>query len=434
MKNILKISLINVNIIVSIIVSLSAFVEAKQDDIPEVAHLALASMMVYDGKFAKANKELLEAKKQDENLDLSKYYTIKGVIAMRQEKHLQAIDYLKKAVTATKTKVYLSPAEVKEKRKHLFSIGSEPEAQVIDARKVAFDAEKLRKEQLQRLYSNLSQESYKVKNYMDTIKYLDLQGPAGRDQAAEYMLRADCYWKSEKKDSAVGILTEGAKAFPSDQSLLKQKFYYFTELGLYQEAISSAKSYMKRAKPNAKEYMALSQMLLAGGQREEALKVLEETKMLFPANAKVNMLLGHLYMKKGMEFTTANLFEQGSYYEHKYVKEAAELHRRVGLIPHALYLNSQIPDKKEKLKQKIAIYVEREEYEKIIGLIAALKRYKMLDDDNIRYAVAYAYYMAKDYEEAEAQLKKITDNELFSKATIIRKNIEKCQDNSMECI
>jgi hypothetical protein len=58
----------------------------------------------------------------------------------------------------------------------------------------------------------------------------------------------------------------------------------------------------------------------------------------------------------------------------------------------------------------------------------------MLDDDNIRYAVAYAYYMAKDYEEAEVQLKKITDNELFSKATIIRKNIEKCQDNSMECI
>ena len=248
------------------------------------------------------------------------------------------------------------------------------------------------------------------------------------------MLRADCYWKSGNKDAAVASLTKGAEAFPQDQSLLKQKFYYFTELGLYQEAIESAKAYMKRAKPNAKEYMALAQMLLAGGQRGEALKVLEEAKMRFPTNAKVTMLLGHLYMKKGMEYTTANLFEQGSYYEHKYVKEAAELHRRVGLIPHALYLNSQISDKTEKLKQKIAIYVDRQEYEKIIGLIDALKRYKMLDDDRIRYAVAYAYYMAKDYEEAEVQLKKITDNELFSKATIIRKNIEKCQDNSMECI
>ena len=430
MQNVFNVKVLKVSLL---LLTLSTFVEAQSDDIPEVDHLALASMMVYDGKFSKANAELAEARKFDQDLDMSKYYTIKGVIAMRQEKHNQAIVYLKKAVLATKAKVYRAPAAEKEKRKHLFSIGSEPE-KVVKTKSLAFDGEKIRKEQLQRLYSNLSQESYKVKNYLATIKYLDLQGPAGRDQAAEYMLRADCYWKSGNKDASVAILTKGAQAFPHDQSLLKQKFYYFTELGLYQEAIKSAKAYMKRAKPNAKEYMALSQMLLAGGQRGEALKVLEEAKMRFPKDAKVKMLLGHLYMKKGMEYTTANLFEQGSYYEHKYVKEAAELHRRVGLIPHALYLNSQISDKTEKLKQKIAIYVDRQEYEKIIGLIDALKRYRMLDDDRIRYAVAYAYYMAKDYEEAEAQLKKITDNELFSKATIIRKNIEKCQDNSMECI
>ena len=426
MKEIIKISL-------SVLI-ISAFVEAKQEDMPEVDHLSLASMMVYDGKFDKAKVALDEAKKYDKALDMAKYYTIKGVIAMRREKHHQAIGFLKKAVSATKTKVYLAPEEVKVKRKHLFRIGSEPEVKAADKRKIAFNAEKLRKEDLQKLYSNLSQESYKVKNYIDTIKYLDLQGKAGRDQAAEYMLRADCYWKSGNKDKAVAMLSRGARVFPQDQSLLKQKFYYFTELGLYQEAITSAKAYMKRAKPNAKEYMALSRMLMAGGQRDEALKVLEEAKMLFPYDAKINILLGQLYMKRGTDFTTANLFEQGSYYEHKYVKEAAEIYRRVGLIPHALYLNSQISDKKEKLKQKIAIYVEREEYEKVIGLIDALKRYKMLDDDNIRYALAYAYYMSKDYTAAEEQLKKINDNELFSKATIIRKNIEKCQDNSMECI
>ncbi len=430
MQNVLNVKAFKVSLL---ILALSTFVEAKSDEVQEVDHLSLASMMVYDGKFKKANAELEEARRVDKNLELSKYYTIKGVIAMRQEKHSQAITYLKKAVLETKANVYRAPTSAKVKRKHLFSIASGSE-KTVKSKNVAFDGEKIRREALQKLYSNLSQESYKVKNYLATIKYLDLQGPDGRDQAAEYMLRADCYWKSGNKDASVSVLSKGAQAFPQDQSLLKQKFYYFTELGLYQEAILSAKAYMKRAKPNAKEYMALSQMLLAGGQRDEALKVLEETKMLFPKDAKVSMLLGHLYMKKGMEYTTANLFEQGSYYEHKYVKEAAELHRRVGLIPHALYLNSQISDKTEKLKQKIAIYVDRQEYEKIIGLIDALKRYKMLDNDTIRYAVAYAYYMSKDYVEAEAQLKKITDNELFSKATIIRKNIEKCQDNSMECI
>lgn len=411
---------------------LLGFVHASEPEVAEVDHLALASMMVYDGNFAKANAELAEAKKRNANLDLAKYYTIKGVIAMRQEKHEAAIRDLKQAVNATKTKVYVAPKAQKEKRKHLFAIGSEAKVETIQ--KPLFDTKKKREEALRKLYVYLSQESYKVKAYMQTITYLDLQGKQGRNQASKYMLRADCYWKVDDKEKAVAMLSQGAKAFPSDQSLLKQKFYYFAELGLYQEAIQSAKAYMKRAKPNAKEYMALAQMLMAGGQREEAIKVLEEAKMRFPKNAKVNMILGHGYMKKGMEFSTASLFEEASYYEHKYVKEAAELHRRVGLIPHALYLNSQISDKQEKLKQKIALYVDRQEYEKVIGLIDALKRYKMLDNDSIRYAVAYAYYMAKDYEEAEVQLKKITDNALFSKATIIRKNIEKCQDNSMECI
>ena len=425
MQHVLKISLF--------LLLVSTGVAAKNEAVPEVDHLALASMMVYDGKFRKANAELEEAKKSQSDFDKAKYYTVKGVISMRQERHTQAIAALKKAVAETKKKVYHAPQAAKVKRKHLFSVGSDAgENKQVPVS--AFNAKKLRRESLQKLYSNLSQESYKVKHYADTVKYLDLQGAAGRDSASKYMLRADCYWKMGKKDKAVAMLSKGAKAFPHDQSLLKQKFYYFTELGLYQEAIVSAKAYMKRAKPNAKEHMALAQMLMAGGQRAEAIKVLEETKMLFPGNAKVSMLLGHLYMKKGMDFTTAALFEEGSYYEHKYVKEAAELHRRVGLIPHALYLNSQISDKKEKLKQKIAIYVDREEYEKVIGLIDALKRYKMLDDDTIRYAVAYAYYMAKDYEEAEVQLKQINDDALFSKATIIRKNIEKCQNNSMECI
>jgi len=412
---------------------ISALLEAKTEVLPEVDHLSLASMMVYDGKFDKANAELLEAKMNDKNLDMSKYYTIKGVICMRQEKHTEAITFLKKAVQATKDKVYVAPVATEEKRKHLFSVGSDPEPVKVSTEPL-FDGEKIREEELHKLYSYLSQESYKVKNYSETISYLDLQGPSGRDQAAEYMLRSDCYWKMNNKDSAISMLSTGARAFPEDQSLLKQKFYYFTELGLYQEAIASAKVYMKRATPDAKEYMALGQMLLAGGQREEAIKVLEETKMLFPKEAKVDMLLGQIYMQKSMTYTTANLFEQASYYDQKYTKEAAELHRRVGMTPHALYLNASVSNKEEKLKQKIAIYVDRQEYEMIIGLIDALKRYKMLDDDAIRYAVAYAYYMAKDYEEAEAHLKMITDNELFSKATIIRKNIEKCKDNSMECI
>ena len=52
------------------ILALTTFVEAKNTDVPEVDHLSLASMMVYDGKFKKANAELEEARKYDKDLDM----------------------------------------------------------------------------------------------------------------------------------------------------------------------------------------------------------------------------------------------------------------------------------------------------------------------------------------------------------------------------
>ena len=60
----------------------------------------------------------------------------------------------------------------------------------------------------------------------------------------------------------------------------------------------------------------------------------------------------------------------------------------------------------EKLKQLVAIYLDRGEFEKVIGLKDGLERYNLLEDDNLRYALAYSYYMAKDYPNAEIQLKK----------------------------
>ncbi|MBT8348253.1 MAG: hypothetical protein HKP62_02255, partial [Sulfurovum sp.] len=212
------------------------------------------------------------------------------------------------------------------------------------------------------------------------------------------------------------------------------KFYYFAELKLYQASIVAAKAYMKKIPANAQEYISLAQMLQSGGESEEALKVLEEAKLKFPSSAKVHVLLGHYYNQKDMPYTTADLFEKGSYYDPIYLKEAAEMYRRNGELAHALYLNSMMTDKEEKTKQKVAIYIGKGEFEKVIGLKDALGRYGLLKNDNMRYALAYAYYVVKDYDSAEAHLKKIEDDELFSKATVIRKNIEKCRSNSLECI
>lgn len=397
-------------------------------------HIEIATIMFYDGKYDKALKELRLAKKEQKEIDWSKYYSMQGMIYLKKEKYPTAIKMLKRAILETQKKVYTPPKIEEEKAKYLFSFFSTPKKK-LKKKAPTFNPEKLRKDTITGLYIYLSQAYYRNKQYLNTVYALNKAGKKGRDKASLFTLRAECYWKAGKKGKAISTLTKGSRLFPKDTTLIKQKYYHFAELGLYQSAIATAKAYMRKlSKKDVTEYTSLAQMLSSAGQEMEAIKILEEAKLLFPRSAKVTMLLGYLYNKKEMPNTTADLFEYSSYFDKKYTKEAAEMYRRNGELSHALYLNTKMSDKVEKIKQKVAIYVDRGEFEKVVGLKNAMGRYGILEDDNMRYALAYAYYIIKDYKEAEIHLKKINDNELFSKATIIRKNIEKCKNNSLECI
>jgi tetratricopeptide (TPR) repeat protein len=422
-------------ITLSVVFFLTYSLQAEETEEQTINHMEIATIMYYDGKYDKALEELQQAKDSHTKIEWDKYYNMRGLIFLKNENYQASIDAFKQAIIATKQKVYEPPVEEQPKREYLFTVFSpKTNVEAPVAKKPLFDPEKLRKDQIEEIYIYLSQAYYKSEQYINAVHALDEAGEKGRASASLFTLRAECYWKADQKGAAIDALSRGAKLFPNDATLLKQKFYYFAELKLYQAAIVAAKAYMKKMPANVQEYISLAQMLQSGGESEEAIKVLEEAKLKFPSSAKVDILLGHYYNQKDMTHVTADLFEEGSYYDPIYLKEAAEMYRRNGELAHALYLNSMMTDKEEKTKQKVAIYIERGEFEKIIGLKDAMDRYGLLQNDNMRYALAYAYYMVKDYDQAEAELKKIEDDELFSKATVIRKNIEKCRSNSLECI
>lgn len=415
--------------ILSIVLILNASLLAKVEE-DMVDHLALASLMIYDARYKKAQEELALVDKKSSKYDAADYFTVVGVLNAKQNKTKEAILAYKKAIEATKTKRFEAP-KVYIKEKYLFSIANRD---THNTKAPLFNAEAKRQEKLSALYMNLTGEYYKLKDYKNTLTSLEKAGEAGKNRAALYTLRAECYYKQGMFSEAISALNRGIKMFPNDSKLLKQKFYYFAELKLYQAAIEASKVYMEKLGMSFKEYIALAQMLIGANQIDSAIVLLEESKLMFPKEPTIGILLGHMYLKKGMSNTTAHLFEESSYYDKKYLKDAVEMNRRAGNNLHALYLNAQNIDKIEKLKQKVAIYLNVGEYRKIIGLQKALKRYKMLDDDNLRYALAYSYYMAGDYANAERQLKHISDADLFNKATVIRKNIEKCTNNQLECL
>ena len=99
-------------------------------------------------------------------------------------------------------------------------------------------------------YTKLLRVYYKSEQYLNAVHALDSAGDKGRANAGMFTLRAECYWKAEQKGSAIDALSRGSKLFPQDTTLLKQKFYYFAELNLYQAAIDAAKAYMKKMPAN----------------------------------------------------------------------------------------------------------------------------------------------------------------------------------------
>lgn len=395
----------------------------------EIDRLALATLMIHDGRYDKAEEELSQVDESSRTFDAARYYTIRGVLDSKTDRYESAIANYTRALSATRIKTF-HPPEIEKGQKHLFSVGpsrspEEPES--------SFDPEKERREKLEQLHAYLAKAYYETGDYASTVKHLDLAGDRGREHAGLFALRAECYWKTENPGKAIHALNTGLELFPDDALLLKQKYHYFAQLGLYEAAIEHANQYMAVTNADANEYILLAQLLFEAGQLGEAARILETARAKFPENAEVDVALAHVYIKREMNHTAAYLLKEGAYKDKKYLKDAVEMHRRIQDYSHAILLTAQMTDKVEKLKQKVAIYLDRGEFEKVIGLKDDLGRYNILEEDNMRYALAYSYYMASDYPQAEFHLKKIQTAALFEQGLVILRSIERCREDITEC-
>ena len=68
-----------------------------------------------------------------------------------------------------------------------------------------------------------------------------------------------------------------------------------------------------------------------------------------------------------------------------------------------LRANARILDQKVKLKQRVAILIDLERFEAVSALEPRLSRMELLDDNQeLRYALAYALFQVGEHRRAEA--------------------------------
>jgi tetratricopeptide (TPR) repeat protein len=377
---------------ISLIMSVSTTAKTQ-----EVDHLGLAALLISDGNLNRAESLLSDLENpnkvaEEVKLDYAQYHLLKGLLA--------------------------------------FKMGDYESAEV----QYELSIEQGQNDKLIHIY--LAQTHYALNEFQLSLIDIENSKEVGQAMASVFSLKAQCNWKLAEYDSAWAALDEGAKQFPSETRFDRQKIYYLIEKGLYQTAIDLAKSYLagnEQKSGMVKEYIALGRALRESGQMSLATEVLEKAKLMYPKSVPVATELAHVYLKKEQILTASDIFAQAFILEPKLAADTAELYRQAGRLYRALNINSEISDQKSKMKQRLAILVELNDFESVAAMGSALERLGLYANQDILYAHAYSLYRTGDFMQARVQLSGLTRSDLFRKATELRSAMEKCEGATWRC-
>jgi len=360
---------------------------AKKD---EVNYLDLAALMLRDGNLDRAVLVLDQVSLDDENLDLKRYYTLRGMAHLRRNEMELAAMALEMAIATG-------------------------------------GAESV-------VYVYLAQVYFQLERYRDVLLTLDQAGPELEKVASIYHLRAQCYWLLQEPDYALATLDLAYQLFPQESGFLRRKVFFLIELGLYREAAEQGRIYLQQSAGKREDYVALGNAMRAGGELDEAIILLEQARLMYPGDVDVNKVLAHAYLDQGQLNTAAALIYEASLLDPSLTGEASELYRRAGRPHRALMLNGQISDQKVKFRQRLALLLELERYEQAAAMDDDLRRTGLMEDEDIRYALAYAVFKTGDFDTAELHLQKLTRPDLFRKAAELRRAMQDCSEDRWQCL
>jgi Tfp pilus assembly protein PilF len=295
------------------------------------------------------------------------------------------------------------------------------------------------KEALARGQENKSVYLYMARNYWQRLAYqnvidaLNKAGQAAKDKPQMFVIKAESYKQLNQMDQAWEVLDEGVSLHPEFSRFYSQKFYYLLELGFYQSAQEYAQQYLKKEHYSAKEYLAVAYALRENNQYQSAAQLLEQGVLEYNSDDKLLELLGQVYIDQEEYLMAALVFDWASIRFPKFAHKAATLYLKSNEPIRSLQLNRRIAKQDEKFRQRIGIDIHLEDYESMVAKTESLKRYDLLKEDSIVYALGFAHFKNGNYSQSKNFLHKITDNQLFRKASYLFQQIEKCQNDPLAC-
>lgn len=363
-----------------------AHAEMKND---AVDWLGLAALLTRDGAYERAEQALANVDPAGKGVDRARYFTVRGTLELERQHFQPAAEAFAAAIAAGQSDplvhVYLAQALLAQER------------------------------------------------YDQVLAALDRGGDAIAGLSGTWLMRAHAQWMSGARQAALDTLTAAAGRFPGNYVFQRRQVFYLIEAGLNLEAAELGRDYLRRSDGKPVDYVAIGTALRRAGNGEQALRFLEAARLRFPDDIGVRKALAQAWLSQGDALAAAEILADSTRLDPSLNLEAAELFRRAGQTLRALRLNAAIADSSAKLKQRIGLLIQLRRYDEVTASEAALARSDLLTDEDVRYALAYAWYRIGHLEDAERHLRTLTRPDLFRKATELRRLMQECNDARWTC-
>ena len=377
------------------LLALCLLMTAAAQAAPRVDAVALAALLLRDGHPQRALLALADQDPEAKGVDTPRYYTLKGLAELRLERYAQARADLERALRETR------------------------------ARERSPDPA---------LYLYLAQAAYRLEDHAAVVDYLRQAPETARARPVVVLMEAQSLWALGRREAAWERLRAGEAAHPDDVRFPRQRLAWLLDLGLYRQAGELGMAYLGRLAQGPKDYLAVAESLRRAGALDEAAALLERARLRYPDSVDLTRLLGRVYLQRGRVHAAADLYRRAALRDPALRVEAAELYRRAKDPYQALFLNMGVPDQRAKLRQRLGLLLELGRFEQAVAMAPALRRHHLLDEDPVRYALAYALYKTRRLDAAQATLAGIRDRQWFRKATALRSALARCREERLACL
>jgi len=368
----------------------SLHAQAEESEEP-IDRLPLAALLIGDGNHERARQVLAGVDVDADGFDAPRYYTLSGLVALNLKEYA------------------LAAAEFQQ------AIDSGQSAEVV--------------------YLYLAQAHFGAEEYDKTLEALDAAGPSATQIPSVYLIKAQALWALMRPGDAWEVLNNARAAFPDREAdFVRTQVFWLVDQGLYQTALVLARELIALADGKVDDALAVGHALIQAGQASEAAVLLEGVLLAAPDDPTAAKLLAQAYLAQDMRLSAAEILRSSAYYNSDLLIEAAELFRQSDRLTESLTLNGQAIDQPKKLKQRLAILIGLERYHQAAAMATDLERVQLLEEEDIRYALAYSLFKIGDFEAAKTQLFSLTSAENFKKATELRRVMSECEQNPWLCL